>query len=174
MSVAFDDQGEIVPRRGVTSSSSPAGAAGSVAGMPSRSFSRPVSSAPSGSSDSTKYQCSATSSTPGTISPQGLLQTRQTGRRKRGRAAQGKEFSHDGGAEMGGGHEAANYTRRPLSPSTGAGCIRLHPDESPCRIPALLRGRPRRIVGEQVDRPCLDLVEQLGEIGAEYADANQV
>ena len=60
ISVAFDDQGEMVPRRGVTSFSVPAGSlpAGCA---PSRSCSRARSAAASGAFSSTKYQCSAAS-----------------------------------------------------------------------------------------------------------------
>jgi hypothetical protein len=58
ISVAFDDQGEMVPRRGVTSLSVPAGAfpAGCA---PSRSVRRSRSAAANGALSSTKYQCSA-------------------------------------------------------------------------------------------------------------------
>jgi hypothetical protein len=62
MSVALELQGEIVPRRGVTSSRRTGGRGGQRRGMPSRSA-QPgdCSSADSARSSSTKYQCSAAS-----------------------------------------------------------------------------------------------------------------
>src|SRR5574338_448728 len=59
MSVALEDQGEMVPRRGVTRRSSPPGSSGDPGWAPSKSVRRAFSSANRGADSSTKYQCSA-------------------------------------------------------------------------------------------------------------------
>jgi hypothetical protein len=55
----------------------------------------------------------------GELLPDGLLQARQTRRRKRGSTAQGKEFSHDGKSKKGDTSRRLIITRSPLEAGGG-------------------------------------------------------
>lgn len=95
MSVAFEAQGEIVPRRGVTNAKLPLGSAGRVAGMPSRSLSRASSSPLSVPSVSTTVLGGAGGA-------ELFLQTGETGGGKGGGAAELEDRGHGGDGKMAG------------------------------------------------------------------------
>ena len=139
MSVAFDDHGEIVPRRGVTTRRLPTGASPS-GWAPRRSVRRATSSASSGALTSTKYQCSAAS--PFRRGRAALTASVSRARRELEKAGAPRSLRISDMARMGAKLKAARR-RRVARPTGHVGDRGLYPSPSPPpTIDCIRRGRP--------------------------------